>query len=331
MSDRHPPGPDLPDLEPADPDPGVSAGLVSIPAGPATVDGIYYLPAGARSAALLMHGNGGNFYTGPCRFLPPHLTPMGLACLSYNRRGHDTVACRTREPEGNAFQTTQQAFEDNESARDFLAKRGFTSPVVIGHSNGGLLAAAHVAQHPDTPALVLLSAHCGGREMLERASHLGLLGRGDLAQLSAQARALVAAGRAGELMLMPGWWYVTTAGSFADMEDNLPRLLDLAPAIRCPVLFLRGEQEDRDLYPAERFADAAGTSAEVLIVPGADHFYTGAEAWVGREVAQWLADIAGPPDRTGLAGLVGPPDRTGQGGLAGPPDHMGQSRPAGLQ
>jgi pimeloyl-ACP methyl ester carboxylesterase len=272
--------------------------LVSIPAGATTLDGAYYEPAegaAVRGAALLMHGNGGNFYTGPCRFLPPRLTPQGLACLSYNRQGHDTVSCRSRAAEGNAFQTTRQAMADNEHASEYLAGRGFPGPVVIGHSNGGLLAAAHAAWHPGTPALVLLSAHCGGHEMLERASRLGLLGRSELSRLSEQARALVASGRGGELMLMPGWWYVTTAASFVDMEQNLPHLLDLAPAIRCPVLFLVGEQEDRDLYPAEQFAGKAAGPAEVRIIPGADHFYAGHEDEVGRIVARWLRDVACGP------------------------------------
>jgi pimeloyl-ACP methyl ester carboxylesterase len=265
---------------------------IAVGTGSVPLDGLYYPPPGpARGAAVLMHGNGGNFYTGPCRFLPPHLLRLGLACLSYNRRGHDTIACRTRAAEGNAFQTTAQAIADNEHARAFLAGRGLPAPAVIGHSNGGLLAARHVAGHPDTPALVLLSAHCGGSEMLRRASALGLLGKDRLAEISARAHALTAAGRADELMLLPGWWYVTSAGSFADMEANLPRLLDLAPSIRCPVLFLRGELEDRELYPLERFADKAGGPVDVLILPGADHFYAGVEDQVGELVGRWLDQV----------------------------------------
>lgn len=272
---------------------GSEVEIVAIPVGDGTLDGLCYQPAEAAGAALLMHGNGHNFYTGPSRFLPPFLIPLGLACLAYNRRGHDTIACRTREPEGNAYQTVAQASEDNAGARAFLAGRGFPAPVLIGHSNGGLLAAAHAAQHSDTPALVLLSAHCGGQEMLARASALGLLGGGELPRLSARARELVAAGRSRELLLMPGWWYVTSAGSFADMERNLPRLLDLAPRIRCPVLFVRGGTEDRDLYPAERFAQAAPAAVDVSIVPGADHFYAGRTEQVGSLVAQWLSSVLG--------------------------------------
>jgi pimeloyl-ACP methyl ester carboxylesterase len=271
---------------------GLLGELVSLPTGDIPLDGLWYPPpSGPREAVMLMHGNGGNFYSGPVRFLPRHLVPRGLACFAFNRRGHDTLTTRTRDPEGNAFQTAEQTMADNLTARRFVAGRGFPSPVVIGHSNGGLYAARHVADHPGVRALVLLSAHCGGPEMLARASALGLLAAGRRAELAVRARELVADGRPGELMLMPGWWYVTSAASYLDMERNVPRMLDAAAAIRCPVLYLRGELEDPELYPAEAFAARAGGLVEVRIVPGSDHFYTGLEDRVGRMVADWLDGV----------------------------------------
>lgn len=268
------------------------AELVSLPTADIALDGLWYPPPPPpRSAVMLMHGNGGNFYSGPVRFLPRHLVPRGYACLAFNRRGHDTLTSRTREPEGNAFQTAGQAIADNATARAFVAARGFASPVVIGHSNGGLYAARHVADSPGVRALVLLSAHCGGPEMLVRASALGLLAGGRRAELAARARELVAAGQPDALMLMPGWWYVTSAASYLDMERNVPRLLEAAAGIRCPVLYLRGELEDPDLYPAEAFAAHAAGPTDVRIIPGSDHFYTGLEDQVGRLVGDWLDSV----------------------------------------
>ena len=43
-----------------------------------------------------------------------------------------------------------------------MADRGFPAPIVIAHSGGGMLGVAHAAAHPETPALVLLSAFRGG-------------------------------------------------------------------------------------------------------------------------------------------------------------------------
>jgi pimeloyl-ACP methyl ester carboxylesterase len=273
----------------------VHAELVSISTPGTPLDGLLYEPRNGptRGAAMLMHGNGMNFYYGASGFLPPHLAGIGLAALAYNRHGHDTVSARTRKAEGNAFQTTAGAIDDNERAARWLGERGFAAPVVIGHSNGGMLAAEHVANHPETPALVLLSAHLGGTRMLARASELGLLAGDRLAELSEQAHRLVDEGRAEELMLLPGWYYVITAGSFVDLESNLPVLLDNAPRITCPVLFLRGDREDPEMYPAERFAELAGGPVDVRILPDCDHFYTGQEDDVGRLVAAWLAEVLG--------------------------------------
>src|SRR3954470_13011503 len=150
--------------------------LVTIPTDTTPLDGAYYEPdAGASAGAvLLFHGNTMNFYTGAPRFLPPALVRLGCACLAFNRRGHDILAIRdSRAAEGAAFQKTREAVADNAIAAEWLAARGFPDPVVIGHSNGGTLAVRHVADHPRTRALVLLSAHCGGRDMVPLACAAG--------------------------------------------------------------------------------------------------------------------------------------------------------------
>jgi pimeloyl-ACP methyl ester carboxylesterase len=240
-------------------------------------------------AVLLFHGNTMNFYVGAPRFLPPVLTRLGFACLAFNRRGHDILSIRnSRAAEGAAFQLTAEGIADNRYAAAWLAEQGFPNPVVIGHSNGGMLAVKHVSDHPQTPAMVLLSAHGGGRDGVERSSRADLLAGDRLEEITAQARALVAAGRGRELMLLPGWWYVVTAESFLDRMTEMPDVLELAPAIRCPTLFIRGDQEDPDTYPAEAFRARAGSPCYVEIVPNCDHFYVGREAAICNLVAGWL-------------------------------------------
>jgi len=104
------------------------AELVSILTDTVPLDGLYYEPeAGrARGAALLFHGNTMNFYTGPMRFLPSALVRLGLACLAFNRRGHDILSTRSsRVAEGGAFQTAGEGIEDNRLAARWLAARGF--------------------------------------------------------------------------------------------------------------------------------------------------------------------------------------------------------------
>jgi len=264
---------------------------VSIPTDTQPLDGAYYEPDGGATAGgvLLFHGNTMNFYTGALRFLPPVLVKLGFACLAFNRRGHDILSTRdSRAPVGGAFQTVREGIEDNRLAAQWLAQRGFPHPVVIGHSNGGMLAVCHVVDHPGTPALVLLSAHGGGRQILQRSSRSGMMACDCLEEITAQARALVAAGRGKELMQMPGWWYVITAESYIDRLESTPDVLELAPRVTCPTLFIRGDREPRDSYPAEEFAQRAGGPVRVEIIPDCDHFYNGQEQAVQERVSSWL-------------------------------------------
>jgi pimeloyl-ACP methyl ester carboxylesterase len=271
----------------------VKISLVSITTPTIPLDGAWYEPdsARARQAALLFHGNTMNFYTGAPRFLPPALGALGFASLAFNRRGHDILAIRdSRAAEGAAFQTYGEAIEDNRLAAQWVKDKGFARPVVVGHSNGGMLAVRHVADHPETSALVLLSAHCGGKDMLPRACAAGLLAQASLDEFTLRATKMVGAGRGRELMLLPGWWYVASAESFLELAD-CPDILELAPRIRCPVLYVRGDREPRDLYPAEEFARRCGGPCAVEIVPDCDHFYAGRETAVGEIVCRWLATL----------------------------------------
>jgi len=266
--------------------------LITIATGTTPLDGAFYTPTNrpVRGGVLLFHGNRMSFLWGAPRFLPPALTAMGYACLAFNRRGHDILSIRdSRQAEGAAFQLTREAIEDNRLAAAWLADRGLPDPIVVGHSNGGMLAVKHVADHPRTPALVLLSAQCGGPSMVRHAAVAGALDGLDLDTVAAQARAMVAAGRGRELISLPGWWYVSSAESFLDRMSELPDTLTLAPRIACPSLYLRGDSEPADLYPAEAFARATSGPCRVEIVEACDHFYRGREQEICARVTDWLA------------------------------------------
>lgn len=273
------------------------AEVVSIATSAEPLDGLFYLPEGRKpaAAALIFHGNCSNFYTGPPRFLPEVLVPRGIACLAFNRRGHDMVTSvgsrggAARRSSGGSFQLSREGVEDNRLASDWLEARGFKNPIIIGHSNGGMLAAQHCADNYGSPrALVLMSAHGGGRHLPERMNAAGLFARDRQAELSAQAEAMVVQGRGHELMLLPGWWWVISAESFLDRCRNTPDTVELAAKICCPSLFLRGDKEAAGSYPAEAFAANAAAPCQVRILPGCDHWYTGHENEVAMVVADWL-------------------------------------------
>lgn len=263
--------------------------LVSIPTDTVPLDGLWYEAEQPRGAVLLLHGNTMNFYTGAPRFLPPVLVPLGFSCLAFNRRGHDILSIRdSRAAEGGAFQTAAEGRADTVFAARWLAERGFGAPFLVGHSNGGTLAAAHAAEQLGVRGLVLLSAHLGGPTILRVQANAGQLVADRFDEFVQRAERLVAAGRGDELLAVPGWWYVISAASLLDRLHATPDLVALAPAIRCPTLFLRGTAESPDVYPAERFAEVAGGACEVALVEGAEHFYVGHEDEVAQIVAGWL-------------------------------------------
>jgi pimeloyl-ACP methyl ester carboxylesterase len=264
--------------------------LISIPTSTHPLDGAYYVPEGAiRGAAMYCHGNQMNFYVCAARFLAPYVTSLGYAFLAFNRRGHDSVSTyNSRDPVGGAYQTVAEGIEDNELAAGFLKEKGFAAPIVIGHSNGGVLASEHVARHPETPALILLSAHAGGNRLTHPRSARSFTINDKTVEQTKEAEALVAAGKARQLMLIPTWWWVISAQTFLDRLTNAPDLVENARRIRCPILFIRGDQEPVDNYPAEKFKENSAGPCDIAIIPNCDHFYVGAEERVAKTVTDWL-------------------------------------------
>jgi pimeloyl-ACP methyl ester carboxylesterase len=255
------------------------------------LDGFLFLPDGQSvvGAALIFHGGTTNFYTGASSFLPPALTKIGYACLAFNRRGHDILSTRdSRVVEGGAFQTIAEGIEDNQIAANWMSERGFPPPVIIGHSYGGILAVAHAASRQDTPALILLSAIRGDPCEMARLSRAGLMAGDRLEEIATQAREMVATGRNRELIMMPGWWYVSSAESFLDRMTEAPDILALAPRISCPTLYVRGSDENPVIYPAEAFQARMSRRCDVTIIPECGHFYTGREMAVIDNVTTWL-------------------------------------------
>jgi pimeloyl-ACP methyl ester carboxylesterase len=271
--------------------------LISIETETVPLDGALHWPdkLPARGGILLFHGNVMNFYSGMLRFLPRALTALGFVCLAFNRRSHDILATYdSREAVGGAFQLVSRDIEDNRIAAAWLAKQGFPDPIVIGHSNGGVLATQHVLDHPNTPALILLSAHRGGK--IDEALSAGTRGSGMMTEdkhalFKAESKRLMDEGRGHTLMVMPGWWHVVTPETYLDRLVNMPDVISNARGITCPVLYVRGDKEVPRQYPAEEFKAAAAGRCDIAIIPDCDHYYKGRSEAVTTAVTDWLQKL----------------------------------------
>jgi pimeloyl-ACP methyl ester carboxylesterase len=250
-------------------------------------------------AALLVHGKVMNFYTGPCRILPPHLVALGCACLAMNRRGHDLGGIRNgRESYGGAWERFGDSQSDIAGGIAELQRRGFERIILIGHSFGGIAAAAYAAAHPDdVSALALCSAGTGGHDYLVQSSKRSMLAGDRHPEIDAEARRLVAAGEGDTMIALPGWWYAITAASWVDLAHNVPLTASSACAYPGPILALRGAREPQALYPAEAIAEAAGARATLAVIADADHFYNGVEADFARAVCDWFAGAVAARDQ----------------------------------
>jgi pimeloyl-ACP methyl ester carboxylesterase len=261
------------------------------------LDGLVYTPGDGTGerAVLLVHGKVMNFYTGPCRILPPHLIELGWSCLAMNRRGHDLGGIRNgRESYGGAWEKFADGQLDIAGGMAELRRRGFRRIVLAGHSFGGISVAAYAAAHPDeVAALVLCSAGSGGREYLPQVSRRGMLAADRHAEVEALARRLVAEGQGDRIIALPGWWYAISAASWLDLAENVPVTVENARRYPGPILAIRGSLEPEEVYPAEGVAAAAGDRARLSIIPGADHFYNGVEADFIRVVSDWFRGL--PP------------------------------------
>jgi pimeloyl-ACP methyl ester carboxylesterase len=247
---------------------------------------------GAR-AVLLVHGKTMNFYTCLGWILPAHLTALGWSCLAMNRRGHDLGGIReSRTSIGGASETFGDSQLDIGGGMAELRRRGFKTIVLVGHSFGGIASAAYASDNPqDVAALALCSAGRGGRGYLLQVSRGGMLAGDRHAEIDAEARRLVAAGRGGRMMALQGWWYAITAASWVDLSENVRGTVESACRYPGPILALRGGLEGPAQYPAEEIARTCGDRARLAVLPGADHFYNNTEAALATALGEWLQTI----------------------------------------
>jgi pimeloyl-ACP methyl ester carboxylesterase len=257
------------------------------------LDGAFYKASEAnkistdKCVVYLIHGRSMNFYTGFPRFLPPALTAYGYDCLSLNRRGRSVLTLTPGwKPEGDAVAMFSDQMKDALAGLKFLKNLGYSSIIVGGHSQGGLLSAALAAQHKDIKGVILASAIPGydiippwhPREVVDK--------------IIDEAKVAASEGKYDKLFTLDGWPWVISAKTVLQELSPVPaQLKAFMEKISAPILSFYGSE---DIEPQlagpgkEAFEVSPSRNKKFEIIDGADHFYKGYENKIQQEVVNWM-------------------------------------------
>lgn len=254
-------------------------------------------PVGEAVAAVVhLHGKGGNFYTGPGRFIPDGSRAEPIAHLSVNMHCHDLGYTRYDVPSpdfstadipvgGGFWENIAKGHEDVGATVDYLRSLGYRRIFLSGHSSGGYYAVDYAARDADVAGVVLLSPLTTNRTVLPR----WFPGPGELDEALAQARDLVAAGRGHQLLPLSSWYYAISAASLieraADSPDQWEKSLAALP---CPVLMIWGEKESRHELWTDIAHRARKPDLRWRSLPDCEHHFIGHEDTVTRDVTAFV-------------------------------------------
>ena len=258
---------------------------------------------GMKSATILyLHGKGGNFYSGPGRFMTELCADERLVHFAVNMRCHD-LGYTTPEAErpasggpsarGGMWEHTADGALDIAAALAFAKGWETDLTVLVGHSSGGFYAPLYLAEHTDSSlsALVLLSPLMSGRTPFPR----WFPTEEEEREALGTARQAVARGEGHRVIALPEWYYAISAESLlerADEPDHLWR--DALMRVTVPVLVLWGDRESRgpvwDSVCKEHPGEVAG-QIERVAVHGAEHEYSGHEGLVCDAITHFVGQL----------------------------------------
>lgn len=274
--------------------------------------GALHLPtnetARPRTAILLLHGTGSNFYSSSLwAGLIPRILDWGVSVLAVNTRGHDAVsACRglpDRRFIGSAYERVDECRIDVEGWLDWLVKRGYQRIVLVGHSLGAIKVLYNLANRgsPGVAAAIALSPPRLNHEHLAS----GPRGPGFLEEY-ARIAAMIEAGEGQKLIEvrypLP---YLVTAAGYVDKygPESTYDLLKFVGRVPCRLLIIYGTVEVQQGMAfrgvPEALAQLPGHAErfELAMIAGADHIYSGCHAELAARMQKWLAGVLDEPTK----------------------------------
>ena len=268
--------------------------------------GAYFAARGTPSeggvdGVCFFHGDSGHFYRPLYLALGEYLSGKGIAVLSANRRGHDTVAngARGGPPKGYAFESVAESPVDYKAWMALLYSRGHERLALGGHS-GGAVRAVYSQSHSQFDHVSAVLAVSPGEY-----DHAGLISLHGEEFINAfqEAGSEVAAGRPDSL-LSPGlpWGCTWSSAAFLDCfnPDNRYSVCQRIKAVSCPTLFVFGalecEPAGNQALPVcgaamRQLAKTSLANVSVEVIEGANHGYEGREPALFDTVYRWLITL----------------------------------------
>jgi pimeloyl-ACP methyl ester carboxylesterase len=265
--------------------------------------GLRYDPLGGTPVASLLHihGKGGNFYTGPGRFVPAIRRRDPVAQLSINMRCHDLAYTREDVPygdfaeggarvDGGMWEDLSVGWRDLDAGVRYLQSR-YDAPVfVVGHSSGGFYVADYASRGPEIAGRILLSPLCDNKRPFPH----WFGGSDGVARAIGQAEELVAAGRGHHLIPLPVWFYGISARSLVQRSEEADNAwANMMSANESPILCVVGGKESRVEEWRALIDQSPAPRKEFVVVDDADHLYGGSEEVVAETVVNFALDVAG--------------------------------------
>lgn len=250
------------------------------------LDGVLRQPKTVRgkTGIIMVHGYSGNFYSGVMAFLPEALAHHGFATLAINMRDHD------RGPKKNRFEENRQ---DIAAAVDEMARRGYTSLILHGHSMGTNRVLYYQAVTQDRRIVgVILTGPPGN--LLQW--NIRMFGSKAATRVLRQAQNLVKNGKGDQWMLVdlgPLGKALYTANHLVSLRgpDTLSDPFKNITRITQPVLIIHGLSDrlaDPEVTDRLRNSAASNVRATAVKIPGADHSFRNCRKELVEIIKQWL-------------------------------------------
>lgn len=270
-----------------------------------TADGLplgaaFYEPAtrrrGAVDAVLLVHGSMGTFTSPVIRGVAERLAAAGWPVLAADNRGHHVAWSHRGTLYGHAYDVIADTVLDIGAALDWLAGRGLTRVGLFGRSLGGTKVVYYQGrtQDPRIATVLAVAPSALSYRVISEHEARGPSFAGELEQ----ARRLVEAGRGRELVdcvFTSGSTPISAATLWDEVGGETYALDRWGAEVTVPLLVLRGDRDGNrevvlgsDLLPA---AAVRSPRVDYVIVPGADHSFSGLEDRGAQALIDWLTSL----------------------------------------